>query len=535
MNPISKLYAPDKDRIDVSHKDQTVKAAGIVSFATLLSRISGLFRMQAIAALVSVHITDVFYFAFKIPNFLRAITAEGSLSSGFIPVFNESLVKDDREKSLKFFSAIFTILVIVTLIISIIGIIAAPLIIKIAAWGWSISNPENLPTAASLLKIMFPFVLFISIAALFMGTLNSLRHFFIPALSSAFLNISMILGLVIGHFVLDQPLYGLAWGVILGGLLQSLSQLVVLFKKKFVPNFNFHFFTPEVKKVFLLVSTAALGSSVIQVNTGIDNFLATFLESGSVSYLAYGNLLFQFPLAFFATSFVIAIFPSLARSASSNNIEELKSKSKEGLDLIMFMIFPAMATLLVLSQQIVDLLLKHGIFGNSDLIATSTVIICYTLGLWSISGGKLYVRIFHSLQDMKTPVKIGIYGAILNFILNVVLMQFISFAGLALSTTLSQTFQLYLLSKHIEKKIGRIKDNFFDKKYLMYIGFSIIMALFFNFTAEKFYMFDSSFIPKGFHLFWILSSGWLIYFLLSFIFGIKEPKQIFLLLSRKKG
>jgi len=186
---------------DESKQGSIVRSAGVVSLATLMSRITGLFRDQAIAAMININLTDPFFLAFKIPNFLRAIFAEGALSSAYIPVFNESLIKEDTENSRKFFSTVFTIVIIFTGIITILGIIAAPWIIKIFAWGWRDIFPAKQVLAVSLLKIMFPYILLISIAALFMGTLNSLKHFFVPAFSPALLNISMISGVIIGLFL----------------------------------------------------------------------------------------------------------------------------------------------------------------------------------------------------------------------------------------------------------------------------------------------------------------------------------------------
>jgi len=291
--------------------------------------------------------------------------------------------------------------------------------------------------------------------------------------------------------------------------------------------------TPETKKVFKLLVTAALGASIIQINTGIDTWLATFLENGSVSYLYYGNRLIQFPLAFFTISLVVVYFPILSRTASQQDIENLKKTSKEGLDLIMFLTFPSMITLIILSPQIIDVIFKHGMFDQNDLVSTSLVILCYSLGIWSIAGTKLYVRIFHSLQDMMTPVKIGIYSAGLNFVLNVILMQFLSYAGLALSTTLSATFQLFLLSRQIDNKVGKIKGNFFDLKYFKFLLASTIIAFLFYYLKNGFYHFNDPLLMKTFHLSWIICAGWLLYFFISYLSGCEEPKYILKLISRR--
>jgi putative peptidoglycan lipid II flippase len=513
-----------------------VKYAGIVSFATLLSRISGLFRDQVIAAKLLTSLSDPFFIALRISNFLRAIFAEGALSAAYIPIFSDTLVKNGKTKAKDFFSSTFTLLCIATTVISIIGIIFSPLIIKITAWGWSELYPQKQALASSLLKIMFPYLFFISIAAIFMGTLNSMKQFFMPAFSSVFLNISEIGGLFIGYYFFNSALYGLAWGVIVGGLLQVISQGYVLLKKKFLPRFTRILITPDVKRVFELTTTAAVGLSIFQINSLLDNCLASFLEDGSVSYLNYGNRLMQFPLAFFAVSLVMAYFPLFSRTVSLGNIYELKRQAREVSDMISFTCFPSMVSMIFLACPIIDIIYKHGEFDKSSLYSTALVLICYILGLWSNSVGKLYIRICHALCDMKTPKNTGIYCVVINFVLNVILMQFISYAGLALATSIASTVQLYLISRTLERKIGAIKEREFDSKFIKFIIASGIMTMFFVFTSAKFYNLDGSSMSKVWNLSWILLVGWGLYFLSVKLMGCPEPDMISkILLKQGKG
>ncbi len=433
-------------------------AAGIVAFGTLISRILGFIRDMILANLFGATIAaDAFYVAFRIPNMLRELFAEGSMSAAFIPVFTEYLSKKSRSEAKELASAAFTTLFLLLCMVVTVGIFMSPEIIRWIAPGF-VRDPYQFSLTVAMTRIMFPFLLFISLAALAMGILNSTRHFAPPALASGVFNVVSILFVFGFTPLLPEPVYGAAIGVALGGLAQFLIQVPTLYQEglsfKFRnPIWPLH---PGVAQMGKLLLPTTLGLSVTQINVLVNTLLASYLAAGSVSYLYYGMRLIHFPLGIFAVALSTALLPTLSTQAANGEMNELRRTFSFGLRFVFFITFPAMMGLILFRVPIVHLLFEHGEFGPLATQGTAAAVLFYSIGLWAFAGIRIVVPVFYSLQDTKTPVKVGFIAVIANLILNVTLMVPLKHGGLALATSLSAILNFFLLLLILRKRIGRV-------------------------------------------------------------------------------
>lgn len=448
-------------------------AAGIVALGTLISRILGFIRDMILANLFGATIAaDAFYVAFRIPNMLRELFAEGSMSAAFIPVFTEYLSRKSRSDSKELASAAFTTLLLLLCIVVTLGMILSPEIIRTIAPGF-VRDPYQFSLTVAMTRIMFPFLLFISLAALAMGILNSTRRFAPPALASGVFNVVSIVVVFIFAPLLPEPVYGAAIGVALGGLAQFLIQVPALYQEGFPlsvrrPIRPLH---PGVVQMGRLLLPTTLGLSVTQINVLVNTLLASFLAAGSVSYLYYGMRLIHFPLGIFAVALSTALLPSLSAQAAKGEIEGLRRTFSFGLRLVFFITFPAMMGLIFFRIPIVHLLFEHGEFGRAATMGTASALFFYSIGLWAFAGIRIVVPVFYSLQDTKTPVKVGVIAVIANLILNIILMVPLQHGGLALATSLSAILNFSLLLLILRKRIGRV-----DGKRILHSHMKVVLA-----------------------------------------------------------
>ncbi|MFY9270495.1 MAG: murein biosynthesis integral membrane protein MurJ [Candidatus Manganitrophaceae bacterium] len=433
-------------------------AAGIVAFGTLISRILGFIRDMVLANLFGATMSaDAFYVAFRIPNMLRELFAEGSMSAAFIPVFTEYLSKKSKPETKRLAAAALTTLLLLVGVIVTFGIALSPLIVGWIAPGFS-KTPNQFSLTISLTRIMFPFLLFVSLAALAMGILNSTRRFAPPALASGAFNIVSIFFVFGLSPLFPEPVYGAAVGVVLGGLAQFLIQVPALYQEGFPlslqrPVWPLH---PGVIQMGRLLLPTTLGLSITQINVLINTLLASYLAAGSVSYLYYAMRLIHFPLGIFAVALSTALLPTLSAQAAKGENEELRQTFSFGLRLVFFITFPAMLGLILFRFPIVHLLFQHGEFRRTATEGTAAAVLFYSIGLWAFAGVRIVVPVFYSLQDTKTPVKVGVVAVIGNILLNLVFMVPMGHAGLALATSLSAILNFSLLFLILRKRIGRI-------------------------------------------------------------------------------
>lgn len=444
----------------MSEQVKVAKAAGVVGAATLASRVMGYIRDMVMSwAYGTSMAADAFYVAYRIPNLLRELLAEGSMSAAFIPVFTETLAKEGRDEARRLANSVFAWLLIILAALTALGILFAPAIVRTIAWGWKAgAQQDTFRTAVLLTRLMFPYLLFIGLAALAMGMLNSLRSFLAPAFSPVMLNICTISGVVLLAPRMPQPILGAAVGVVLGGLFQFLIQLPGLRKQGMLLAPRFSPTHPGVGRVGRLAAPIFLSSSVTQINIFVGTILASFLATGSITYLFYGMRFIHFPLGIFGVAIATAILPTLSTHAARQEMEEFRSTLSLGLRLVFFIMFPAMAGLITLSVPIVNLLLERGEFTHASTLGVASALLYYAIGLWAFAGVRIVAQAFYSLQDTKTPVKVAVAALLTNILLSTVfiLLTPLQHGGLALATSIAAMVNVGLLTKKLRKKIGRM-------------------------------------------------------------------------------
>ncbi|MFQ5991435.1 MAG: murein biosynthesis integral membrane protein MurJ [Nitrospiraceae bacterium] len=436
-------------------KHGLTKAAGLIGTATFSSRILGLIRDMVLARLFgATPAADAFFVAYRIPNLLRELFAEGSMSSAFIPVFTEYHTLRTKRDAWELASAMFTTLLTIITLVTVVGILAAPVIAWLLAPGFH-HDPAKLTVTTVLTRIMFPYLLFISLAALAMGVLNSLRAFAAPALSPVFFNLFIIGSALFLSPRMPEPIVGVAIGVVAGGAAQFAMQLPGLKLRGMLFGWRFQPWHPGVKRIGMLMVPSLLGLSVTQVNIMISTVLGSYFDGGP-TYLFYGMRLIQFPLGVFGVALATAILPTLAAHAARGAMDELRVTLAFGLRMILFIMLPAMLGLILLRVPIVHLIFEHGSFTSQDTDATAMAVLCYAIGLWAFGGVRIIVATFYSMQDTKTPALAAVAAVAANLVLSLFLMAPLAHAGLALATALAAMLNGGILIAVLNQRLGGI-------------------------------------------------------------------------------
>lgn len=440
----------------MNNQEKVTKAAAIFGSTTLISRVFGFVRDMVIArAFGAGMVADAFFVAYRIPALLRELFAEGSMSAAFIPVFTRQLHDHGRGEALRLAKAAFTVLLIILLAVTVIGIIAAPAVVTLIAPGFH-STGGKFDLTLNLTRIMFPYLLFVSLSALAMGILNTLGSFFIPGLSSVMLSIFMISGAYLLAPLFDVPIYGLAIGVIIGGACQFGIQLPSLWKKKMNLGWHFDPSHPGVIQIGRLMFPMILGLSVTQLNIFVNTVLSSFLDEGSVAYLYYGIRLIHFPLGIFGVAMASAILPTLSASAARREYEEVRNTYSFAIRLLLLITLPAMTGLIVLRVPIVSVLFQSRAFDYAATLGTAEALLYYAIGLWAFAGTRVTAQAFYSLQDTKTPVKAASIAVAVNILLSLLLMRPLKHGGLALATSVAAMVNLSFLIWTLRKRLERI-------------------------------------------------------------------------------
>lgn len=520
----------------MSEKARVTKAAGVVGAATFLSRIFGYVRDMVMAGFFGAGLfSDAFFVAFRIPNLLRRLFAEGSLSISFIPVFTEYLANKGKDEAFKMAMSAIRLLSVLLTLTAIAGILLSPLIIRIIAPGF-IDSPEKFSLTVFLTRIMFPYIIFICLVALCMGILNVLGHFAAPALAPVFLNIAMIVSVSVVSFVSSDKriqIIGLSIGVLIGGILQLAFQIPFLIKKGAYFWQKAGIWHPGLKKVGILMLPAVFGTAVYQINLLIGTLLASLLPDGSISFLYYADRLAQFPLGIFALSIGTAILPSLSRQASANEIDAFKETFAYAMKLVFFIILPSMVGLIILREPIVALLFQRGAFNAEDTRLTAYALMFYGIGLWAIAAVRIVVPAFYALQDTKTPVKIAIVSVIVNIILSIILMGPLSHGGLALATSISSMLNFGLLIWALRTRLGTLGGKNILKSVCKSIACSAVMGAVVWKVADYIIPIPSGpFLQLLLGLFGSVFAGLISYILFSFLLKSAEFGRMFAMINK---
>ena len=438
----------------MSEKKQIVRAAGVLGAATIISRIMGMVRDMVVSRLFGAGFaTDAFFAAFQIPNMLRRFFAEGALTSAFVPTFSECYSKKGMAEAREVANVCFTLLTIVMAGVTLLGILFSPQIVHCMFPGFR-EFPSKMELTVYLNRLMFPYIFCISLVALCMGILNTVRHFFTPAISTVFLNIAMIFCALLLHDRFQVPITALAIGVLVGGVLQLLLQLPVLSRKGFAFRPSLAFGHPAVRRIALLMGPSVFGVGVYYLNITVGNILASLLPQGSVSYLYYAQRLFEFPQGIFTVSVAQAVLPSLSRQAAEGDMAALKESLAFGLRLTLFVTLPATVGLVACATPIFSLLFMGGEFDFAKARNCAQALAAYSAGLSLVALVRVLVPAFYALKDTRTPVVTAFVAFLLNVLFSLLLMGPLKHGGLALASSLSALANFSLLALLLRRKIG---------------------------------------------------------------------------------
>lgn len=422
-----------------------LKSTAVVGSATLLSRILGFLRDVVIAQAFGAGLAaDAFFVAFKIPNFLRRLFAEGAFSQAFVPVLSAYYVRGNLIETQQLVNRVAGTLGLVLLLVTLAGVIGAPLLVMIFAPGF-IEEQSKYELTVNLLQITFPYILFISLTAFSAGILNTYKHFGVPAITPVFLNLALIAAALWLAPRMEIPITALAWGVFFAGLAQLLFQLPFLARLHLLPRPRPRWKDPGVQRIFKLMLPAILGSSVAQINLLIDTLLASFLVTGSVSWLYYSDRLVEFPLGVFGIALATVILPSLSEKHAQASRESFARTLDWALRWVVLIGTPAAVGLTLLAEPILTTLFQYGEFSDHDVAMASRSLIAYSFGLLPFILIKVLAPGFYARQDTRTPVRIAIIAMFANMVLNAILIFPLAHAGLALATSLSAWVNAALL------------------------------------------------------------------------------------------
>ena len=429
-----------------------LKSLAAVSSMTMVSRVLGFVRDAIVARIFGAGMaTDAFFVAFKLPNLLRRIFAEGAFSQAFVPILAEYKSREDLEDTRLFVAYIAGLLTLVLALITIVGMIAAPWVIMATAPGFT-DDADKFALTSSLLRITFPYILLISTASLVGAILNTWNRFSVPAFAPTLLNVSMILFAIFAAPHFNPPILALAWAVTVGGVLQLAYQLPYLKKigMLVLPRINFK--DKGSLRVVKLMGPAILGVSVSQISLIINTIFASFLASGSVSWMYYADRLMEFPAGVLGVALGTILLPSLAKSYSSGDHEGYNRLMDWGLRLCFLLALPCSVALGILAQPLVVSLFQYGNFTAFDALMTQRALVAYSIGLLGLIAVKVLAPGFYSRQNIKTPVKIAIVTIILTQLMNLAFIGPLKHAGLSLSIGLAACLNAALLYWQLRKQ-----------------------------------------------------------------------------------
>lgn len=458
-------------------KSNLIKSGGIIGIATAASRVLGFVRDIVIANLFGTAMyAQAFVVAFRIPNLLRDLIGEGATNSALVPVLTEELTKKGRGDFFRLAQVVFNILTAVLITLTVIGVMASPVIVKLIAPGF-LDDPEKFEVTVNLTRLLFPFLLLVGLWAYAMAVLNSLGHFTWPAFGPAILNMAIII--CAKYF--GENVFGLASGVLIGGILQMSVQAAPLARLGWHPKLTGEFRHPEARKIGVLLIPRAIGACAYQVNVFVGTILASLsgiVGEGAVAALYYANRVWQLPLAIFGIALAQAALPMMSRHAASNEMDKLKEMTAFSLKAVFFVLIPATVGLAVLSRPITKVLFERGAFTGYSTEITSCALLFYTLGLAASGGIKVLVSTFYSLHDTRTPVKTAFAALAINLALNIVLMYPLKAGGLALATSISAIVNFLVLYQLLRKRLGGLDTKAISNSLIKVGAASAIMAVF---------------------------------------------------------
>ncbi len=493
---------------------------------TFISRILGFLRDMLCAQIFGAGTaTDAFFVAFRIPNLLRRLFAEGGFSLAFVPVFSEYKVQRDRQQLQRLVDEVAGTLGIVLFAVTATGVVAAPLLIWLFAPGFT-AHQDKYDLTVAMLRLTFPYLFFISLTGFAGGILNSFGRFAVPALTPVLLNISMIAAALWLAPYLEEPIMALAWAVLIAGLSQLLFQLPYLKALKLLPRPRWGWHSAGVQQILRLMLPTLFGSSVAQINLLINTLLASFLVTGSVSWLYYSDRLVEFPLGLFGVTLGVVILPSLSQKHAAASAEEFSRTLDWALRWTLLIGVPATVALIILAGPLLSTLFQYGQFEAYDVRMASRSLMAYSLGLLAFMLIKVLAPGFYARQDTRTPVRIGVTAMVTNMLLNVILIFPLAHVGLALATSLSSYLNATLLYRHLQRhQVYRPSpgwSRFFIQLGIANLGMGLVLWVS---VGELSDWLEADARARLLHLTWLVAGGLLTYLLSALLVGIR-PNQL---------
>jgi putative peptidoglycan lipid II flippase len=490
------------------------KTLASVGGMTTISRILGFIRDSIIARIFGVGVeTDAFFVAFKIPNLLRRISAEGAFTQAFVPILAEYKTKKSKIEVSYLINKVATLLGIFLVLITLVGVFGAPWLIYLSAPGF-ISDPEKFNLTVDLLQITFPYIFFISLVSMAGGILNTYGKFVVPAFTPVWLNISFIIATLYFSDLFEEPVKALAWAVFFGGVLQLFFQIPFLKQIGCLPKINLDLKDKGVWRILKLMGPSIFGVSIMQISLLINTVFASFLASGSVSWLYYADRLMEFPAGVLGVALSTILLPNLSKSFSSKNTTDYSNLINWGLRLGLLLAVPAAIALAILAIPLISTLFHYGAFTVKDILMTQYALIAYSIGLVGLILIKILAPAFYAQQNVKTPVKIALFTLFCTQFMNLIFIGYLKHTGLALAIGLGACINAGLLFYHL-KKGGVFKLNKGWIIFLIKIFFSaFVMAIglyFFKGSIDLWINYSA--FSRFAHLIILISFGATLYFI----------------------
>ncbi|HSU30953.1 MAG TPA: murein biosynthesis integral membrane protein MurJ [Bryobacteraceae bacterium] len=473
MNTENASPKPPANAVRTAQSEQVARSAGVVSIAIMISRLTGLVRETIMAHLFGAgFIFDAFLLGFRVPSLARNLFAEGAFSSAFVPTFTATLSQEGKEEAERLLNLVSTATCVVIGLFCVLGVLFSPQFVWLLAPGYE-AVPGKFALAVHMSRIMFPFLLLVTLAAQAMGVLNSCNQFFVPALASTMFNIgSVVSGLALGFWFGPRlgisPIEGMAYGVVIGGGLQLLWQLPSLHRAGFHFRPSFAWNHPGMRKILLLMGPALLGGAALQINVMVNtNFASRIADplrghDGPVSWLSYSFRFMQLPLGLFGAAFASALLPAVSRSASEKNFVEFRRTMSHTFSLVFLMTIPASVGLIILGRPIIGAIFQGGRFDAYDTKQTAVALSCFAIGLLGYSATKILNPAFYALSDAHTPMYASLLSILANFGIAFALLRWLHFghAALALSTSAVAILEALFLFERLRRKLGGLEGRF---------------------------------------------------------------------------
>ncbi|OPX56323.1 putative peptidoglycan lipid II flippase [Oceanospirillum multiglobuliferum] len=503
-------------------KSGLLRSGLLVSIMTLLSRVLGLARDIVIAGLFGAGSgADAFFVAFKIPNFLRRLFAEGAFNQAFVPVLSEYRSQRDKNAVQNLINYVAGTLGLTLTAITALAIVAAPVLVWVFAPGFS-QSPEKQALTAELLQITFPYLLLISLTAFSGSILNSYDRFAVPAFTPVLLNLSLIGSALWLTPYMAEPVMALAWGVLIAGMAQLLFQLPFLAQIGFLPKPKVSWHDEGVKRILKLMAPALFGVSVSQINLLLDTVLASFLISGSVSWLYYSDRLVELPLGVFAIAIATVILPSLSTRHAEKSTEAFAKTLDWAVRMVLLIAVPAALALALLAEPLLYTLFQYGAMTPHDVDMAAMSLRAYAVGLIAFMLIKVLAPGYYARQDTKTPVKIGIKAMVANMIFNLMLVFWLDHAGLALATSLSAFLNAALLWYGLKKSGVFVWQQGWSKYLLqLLLSASSLVAVLLLFQPELSAWQGADWLQRGMWMAGLVGAGIAVFVLTLVLTGLR--------------